>query len=284
MTFAVTGATGHLGRLAIESLLASGIPAAEITAIGRNPEKLAQLAALGVRTARASFDDPSALEAAFAGADAVLLVSGTEVGQRVRQHTNAIDAAVKAGAGRIVYTSVLGGDPEKLVLAPEHVATEQAILASGLPYTILRNGWYNENYAQTLAQAAQTGVVIGSAGDGRVASAARRDYAEAAAAVLAGTGHQNKTYELSGDTAWDYRTLAAVLTQITGREVVYRDLSPEEHRAALLEAGLDEGTAGFLTALDAGIRAGALELATGDLSRLIGRPTTPLADTLRELS
>ena len=284
MTLVVTGATGHLGRLVIDSLLASGTPAAEITATGRTPEKLAQLAALGVRTAQASFEDPAALEAAFAGADTVLLISGNEVGQRVRQHTNAIEAAVKAGVGRIVYTSVLGGDPEKLVLAPEHVATEQAILASGLPYTILRNGWYNENYAQALAQAAATGAVIGSAGDGRVASASRRDYAEAAAAVLAGTGHENKTYELSGDTAWDQQEFAKVLTEVTGREVAYRDLSPEEHLAALVGAGLDEGTAGFLTALDAGIRDGALELATGDLSRLLGRPTTPLADTLRELS
>ena len=284
MTLVVTGATGHLGRLVIDSLLASGTPATEITATGRNPENLARLAALGVRTAQASFDDPAALEAAFAGADAVLLISGNELGQRVRQHTNAIEAAANVDVGRIVYTSVLGGDPDKLVLAPEHVATEQALLGSGLPYTILRNGWYNENYAQTLAQAAQTGAVIGSAGDGRVASASRRDYAEAAAAVLAGTGHENKIYELSGDTAWDQQAFAAVLTQVTGREVVYRDLSPEEHLAALVGAGLDEGTAGFLAALDAGIRDGALELATGDLSRLIGHPTTPLADTLRELS
>jgi len=284
MTLVVTGATGQLGRLVVDSLLASGTPPAEITATGRTPEKLAQLAALGVRTAQASFDEPAALEAAFAGADTVLLISGNEVGERVRQHTNAIEAAVKAGVGRIVYTSILGGDADTLVLAPEHVATEQALLASGLTYTILRNGWYNENYAQALVQAAQTGEVIGNVGHGRVASASRRDYAEAAAAVLTGSGHEGKTYELSGDTAWDHQEFAAILTQVIGREVVYIDLSREEHLAALIGAGLDEGTAGFLTALDAGIRDGALELVTGDLSRLIGHPTTPLAETLRELA
>jgi NAD(P)H dehydrogenase (quinone) len=285
MSVVITGATGHLGRLVVADLLSHGLPADRITATGRDADRLAALAATGVRTARADLDDPEALKAAFQGADTLLLISGSEVGRRVPQHTNAVEAAKEAGIGHIVYTSAPRADDTTLVLAPEHKATEEVLAASGVPATILRNGWYNENYGQQLDRARESGVVIGSAGGGRVASASRQDYAEAASAVLRAPGaHAGAVYELSGDTAWTHSELARDLGAVLGREVVYRDLTPEEHLAALTAAGLDEGTAGFVVALDANIRDGELAAAGGELSRLIGRPTTPLAETLRALA
>ncbi|MCU1421588.1 MAG: NmrA family protein [Microbacteriaceae bacterium] len=281
MTIVVTGATGQLGRLAIESLLARGVAASDILAAGRSAEKLAPLADLGVGTARIDFTEPASLEAAFAGADAVLLVSASEPGQRVAQHANAIDAAKAAGVGHVVYTSAPRADTTELVLAPEHKATEELLVASGLPVTILRNNWYTENYAGTFAQARETGRVVGNTGEGRVASATRADYADAAAVVLTTDGHVGATYELGGDTAWNFHELAAVFAEVLGRDVVYTPVSAEEHRAQLLAAGLDEGTAAFVVALDANIAAGTLAEVTGDLSRLIGRPTTPLIDAVR---
>jgi NAD(P)H dehydrogenase (quinone) len=281
MTIVVTGATGQLGRLAIESLLARGVAASDILAAGRSAEKLAPLADLGVRTARIDFTDPASLEAAFAGADSLLLVSASEPGQRVAQHANAIDAAKAVGVGHVVYTSAPRADTTELVLAPEHKATEELLVASGLPVTILRNNWYTENYAGTFAQARETGRVVGNTGEGRVASATRADYADAAAVVLTTDGHAGATYELGGDTAWNFHELAAVFAEVLGRDVVYAPVSAEEHRAQLLAAGLDEGTAGFVVALDANIAAGTLAEVTGDLSRLIGRPTTPLIDAVR---
>ena len=284
MSIVITGATGHLGRLVLSSLLRLDVPREELVAGGRNQEKLGSLRSLDVATARIDYDDPAGLDAAFEGADTVLLISSNDVGRRVEQHRNAIDAAVRAGISRIVYTSVLGADRGKLILADEHLATEEAIAESGLPYTILRNGWYTENYEPVLRYAQDTGLVLGNAGDGRIATATREDYAEAAAAVLAQDGHAWQTYELSGDVAWSLDELAAALTQVLEREVVHRRLTPEQHLAALEEAGTDEDTARFLVALDANIEDGALDLVTGDLSRLIGRPTTPLADALRTLA
>jgi NAD(P)H dehydrogenase (quinone) len=211
----------------------------------------------------------------------VLLVSGSRPGVRVAQHRAVVDAAARAGVGRIAYTSGLQADDTPLVVAPDHAATEEAIRASGLPFTLFRNGWYTENYVQTLQQARETGVVAASVGDGRVASASRADYAAAIAAALAGDGHDGAVYELSGDTAWGFDDLADAIGELTGREVTHRRLSPEEHLAALREAGLDEGTAGFVVALDGNIRDGALALTTGDLARLAGRPSTPLVEGLR---
>ena len=202
---------------------------------------------------------------------------------RVPQHRNAIDAAVRAGVSRLVYTSALGADRGKLLLADEHLATEQAIADSGLPSTILRNGWYTENFEPALRHAETTGVVLASAGDGRVASATREDYAEAIAAVLAQDGHAGQTYELSGDVAWSFDELAAALTEVLDREVTYRRLTPEQHLAELERTGVDESTARFLVALDANIEDGALDLVTGDLSRLLGRRTTALVDALRAM-
>ena len=281
MTIVVTGATGHLGRLAIDHLLTRGVAATDIVAAGRSTEKLAALAGTGVRTAVIDFTDPATLDAAFAGADALVLVSGSEVGQRAVQHQNAIDAAVRAGVTRIVYTSAPKATTSPLILAPEHKATEEAITASGLSATILRNGWYNENYGQSFAQAAASGVYLASTGEGRVASAARTDYAEAIAAVLTSEGHEGAVYELSGDTAWNGEEFAAAASAALGREIVFRNVTPEEHTAALLGAGLDEGTAGFVVALDGNIRDGLLGETSGDLARLIGHPTTPIADYLR---
>ncbi|MEN2737131.1 SDR family oxidoreductase [Microbacterium sp. X-17] len=282
MTIVVTGATGHLGRLTVDALLERGVPAADIRALGRSAERLAPLAARGVQTAVIDFEKAETLDAAFAGADALLLVSGSEVGQRIPQHRNAIDAAVRAGVGRLVYTSAPHADDTDLVLAPEHAETEKLLAASGLPVTVLRNNWYTENYTGQLDVAAATGELVGSAATGRVASASRKDYAEAAAVVLTTDGHDGAVYELAGDVAWTFDDLAAAIGELLGRPVAYRSVTPDEHGAALREAGLDEGTAGFVVALDGNIRDGALADAPGTLSELIGRPTTPLAAGLAE--
>ncbi len=208
----------------------------------------------------------------------------SEPGKRVPQHTAVVELAQRSGVARIVYTSAPAADDTTLVLAPEHAATEQVIRASGLPFTFLRNGWYTENYAATVDQARATGVVANSAGDGRIASAPRADFAEAAAVALATDGHDNAVYELSGDVAWDFDEFAATLTEVLGREVSYQRLTPEEHRQALLGAGLDEGTAGFVVALDQNAAEGVLGVTTGELAKLIGRPTVPLAATLSDLA
>ena len=284
MSIVVTGATGQLGRLIVEHLINRGVAPAEITAVGRNLERLADLAAAGVTTAAADYADPASLTAAFSGADVLMLVSGSEVGQRVAQHTNAISAAVAAGVGRIVYTSAPKADTSALILAPEHKATEEALRASGVEFTILRNGWYTENYAASVQQAGQSGVYLTSAGDGRVASASRTDYAEAAAVVLTTPGHENAVYELAGDVAWTGGDMAAALTEIVGRPVVFTAVSPQEHTAILSGAGLDSGTVGFIVALDGNTRDGLLAGGSSDLATLIGRPTTPLLDGLRAVA
>ncbi|ALX66432.1 SDR family oxidoreductase [Microbacterium sp. XT11] len=278
MTILVTGASGHLGRLIVESLLERGTPASEIVAGARDTSKVADL---GVRAVRLDYTDPASVGAALKGIDTVMLVSGSEVGQRVAQHRTVIDAAAAAGVTKLVYTSAPKATTSDLVLAPEHKATEELIAASGVPAVILRNNWYTENYVPDAARARETGVVAAGAGDGRVASASRKDFADAAAVVLREDGHIGAVYELGGDVAWTYDDLAAALTELTGRAVQYVRLSREEQVAALREAGLDEGTANFVADLDAGIRNGALADTDGTLSRLIGRPTTPLIDGLR---
>lgn len=281
MTILVTGASGHLGRLVVASLLARGVAPADIRAGARDTAAIADLAALGVQTVRLDYTDAETVADAVAGADRVLLVSGTEFGQRVAQHQAVISAAAATGVSQLVYTSAPRATTSSLVLAPEHKATEEAIAASGVPATILRNNWYTENYLGNVASAAESGVVAASVGDGRVASASRADFAEAAAVVLTTDGHIGEVYELAGDVAWSFDDLAEALTAVTGRPVTYTPLTSEEHAAQLAAAGLDEGTVGFVTALDANIRDGALAETTGDLSRLIGRPTTPLVEGLR---
>lgn len=284
MTVVLTGATGQLGRLTVNELLARGTAASDIVATGRSAEKLAELAGLGVRTARVDYSDPASLEAAFTGADVLLFISGSEVGQRVAQHTAVVDAAVRAGVGHVVYTSAPHADSTDLILAPEHKVTEQALAASGLGVTVLRNNWYHENYGQAVAQAAQTGVYLASTGTGRVASAARADYAAALAAVATQPQTRGRVYELSGDIAWDGDDFAAAAAQALGRPVVYRSVDSAEHARVLSTAGLPEQLVGFVVALDANIAAGDLANATSELSTLIGRPTTPLVEGLRALA
>lgn len=280
MTIVITGATGHLGRHTIESLLERGVPADQIVAGGRDLTKLDDFAARGVKVVPLDYSKPETLDAAFVGAEKVLLISASEPGTRVPLHQAAIDAAKRAGVAHLVYTSAPKATTSELILAPEHKATEEHIAASGIPSTILRNGWYHENYLSTVDEARNTGVVVKSTGGGRVSSASRRDYAEAAAAVLTGSGHDGKVYELSGDTAWDFAEFADVASKLVGRDVTFKDVTPEEHREILAGHGLPEGAIGFVVGLDQNIKSGLLGETSGDLARLIGRPTTPLAEGL----
>jgi NAD(P)H dehydrogenase (quinone) len=281
MTILVTGATGQLGRLVVDNLLARGVEPSAIRAGARDLAKAADLADLGVQVVALDYDAPETVAAAVDGVDALLLVSSSEVGKRAAQHQAVIDAARAAGVKKLVYTSASKATTSDLVLAPEHKATEEAIVASGIPAVILRNNWYTENYVADVARAKETGAIAASVGEGRVASASRIDYAEAAAVALTEDGHIGEVYELGGDVAWSFDELAAAASELTGREVRYTPLTTAEHAAALEAAGLDAGTVGFVTALDANIRDGALAATDGTLSRLLGRPTTPLDEGLR---
>ncbi|MFG2820795.1 SDR family oxidoreductase [Kitasatospora sp. NPDC048365] len=276
----VTGATGQLGRLVVEGLLAK-VPAAELAVAVRSPEKAADWAGRGVAVREVDYGRPGTLAAAFGAGDRVLLISGSEVGARVPQHTAVVEAAKAAGVARLVYTGVLGGDEAGFALADEHKATEAVIRASGLPYTFLRNGWYTENYTANAAAAIEHGTVLGSSGDARIATASRQDFADAAVAVLTGEGHEGRAYELSGDTAWSFSEYAAELAAASGRPVAYRNVGAGEHRAALVGAGVPEVFADILVDVDAAIARGELARDRGVLSGLIGRPTTPLAETVK---
>jgi len=280
MSLVITGATGQLGRLVVESLLARGTAASDIVATGRNISALADLAAQGVTVAELDYTRPETVAAVVKPGDTLLLVSSSEVGQRVPQHVNVITAAKEAGVARIVYTSAPAATTSALVLAPEHKATEEALVASGVPFTILRNGWYTENYAGEIEKGRENGAIVASVGDGRVSSASRKDYAEAAAVVVAGEGYEGKVFELSGDVAWDFDDLASTIGAIVGKDVVYTRLTPDEHAAMLTSFGLDEATVGFVVGLDGNIRDGLLGVTSGELAALIGRPTTPLAEGL----
>lgn len=279
---AVTGATGHLGRLVVEALLARGVPAGRVVAAVRDTEKAAGLASRGVQVRQANYSRPESLEAAFEGVGRLLLVSGNEVGRRVEQHANVVRAAQKAGVELLGYTSILHADTSGLILAGEHKATEELVRDSGLSYVLLRNGWYFENYYGTIQQAASQGVIPGSAGDGRVSPASRAEYAEAAAAVLTGEGHANKVYELAGDAGFSYAELAAEVERQSGREVVYQDLPAERYAETLHGFGLPEPFAKVLADSDLGIKRGELFDAGGELRGLIGRPTKTLADAVAE--
>jgi NAD(P)H dehydrogenase (quinone) len=277
MTVAVTAASGQLGRLVVRSLLDRGVPAGDIVAGARDPQKIADLAALGVRVREADYDRPETLAEAFTGVDRLLLVSGNEVGARVPQHTNAVHAAVAAGVSLIAYTSAPYADTTDLPIAPDHKATEEVIRATGVPYVFLRNGWYTENYTGNLAPALAHGAILGSAGDGKISAAARADFAAAAAAVLAGQGTEYAVYELGGDQPFTMAALAAEVSRQSGKQVVYRDLPPADYAQALVGAGLPEGHAQVLAGCDVSVKAGRLLVETGDLSRLIGRPTASVA-------
>lgn len=276
----VTGATGLLGCLVVTELLERGVPAQQIVAAVRTPEKAVGLAARGVLVREADYDRPETLATALAGADRLLLVSGNEIGRRVAQHGAVVDAAVAAGVRLIAYTSVLNAGTADFPLATEHRATEELIRSSGLRYALLRNGWYTENYTGNLTAALQHGAVLGSAGAGRVAAATRADYAAAAAAVLVGDGPDDATYELGGDEPFTLAELAAEVTRQSGTEVVYRDLPVGEYTEALVAAGLPEPYAAILAECDLGIARGELTTDSGDLRRLTGRPTTTLAEAV----
>ncbi|AYG81136.1 Quinone oxidoreductase 2 [Streptomyces hundungensis] len=281
MSIVVTGATGSLGRLVVEELLAR-VPASEIVALVRDKEKAAGLAARGVELRIADYSEPATLAGAFRAGDRVLLISGSEVGQRVPQHTAVIEAAKAAGVAQLAYTGVLGGPDADFALADEHRETERIVLESGLPYTFLRNGWYTENYTANLAPVLAHGAVLSNAGEGRVASAARADYAAAAAEVLTGEGHLGRAYELSGDVAWSFTEYAAEVAAASGKPIAYRPLTPEAHLAVLTDAGVPAPFAEILVDVDLAIARGRLAGTSGDLSRLIGRPTTPLSLSVRE--
>lgn len=277
MTIAVTGATGQLGRPIIESLK-SKVAADGIVALVRSPEKAGDL---GVEARAFDYSRADQLAPALAGVDTLMLVSSSEIGQRAVQHRNVIEAAKQAGVGRIVYTSVLHADTSPLDLAAEHRETEAAFAEAGIPTTILRNGWYSENYAGSIQGALMSGALVGSAGEGRVSSAARADYAEAAATVLTSAGHEGKTYELAGDVAWTLPNLAAEISLQTGRDIPYKDLPEADYAAVLKGAGVPEGFAGAIAGWDVAASKDALFDDGHQLSALIGRPTTPLAQTVK---
>jgi NAD(P)H dehydrogenase (quinone) len=273
---AITGATGQLGRLVIENLLKKR-PAAEIVAAVRSPDKAADLKAAGIQVRHADYSRPETLAQAFAGVDKLLLISSSEIGQRAPQHRAVIDAAKNAGVKLIAYTSILRADTSPLGLAEEHWQTETALRASGIPFVLLRNGWYTENYAASVPAALAHGVMLGSAGQGRIASAARADYAEAAAVVLTTEGHAGKVYELAGDTSYDLAEFAAEIARQSGKPIGYNNLPEADFKAALLGAGLPEGLAGLLADSDTGASKGALFDESKQLSELIGHPTAPLS-------
>ncbi|MFC9556093.1 SDR family oxidoreductase [Rhodococcus sp. NPDC056960] len=280
MTIAVTGATGHLGRLVVEALLDKGTPAADIVAVVRTPAKAADLADKGVDVRQAEYGDRAALEKALAGVDKLLLVSGSDIGQRIAQHTNVIDAAKAAGVGFLAYTSILDAQNSPLGLAVEHRGTEDRLATSGIDFALLRNGWYWENYLGSIPAAREIGALFGSAGTGVVAAAARKDYAEAAAAVLLADGQAGKVYELGGDERLTYSELADVFSEVLGKPVSYKDLPQAEYAAVLEGAGLPAPIASMLADSDAGVAAGALDTESGDLQTLIGRKSTRAVSAL----
>lgn len=277
--YAVTGASGQLGRLVIDALLRTVAPS-EVVALVRNPSKLADLAARGVVVRAFDYDAPATLVPALAGVDRLLLISSSEVGSREAQHGAVIAAARTAGVGYIAYTSILHADANPMNLAIEHRATEAAIAASGLPHAFLRNGWYTENYVMSVAPAIEHGALIGSAGDGRFSSASREDYADAAAAVLVDGSVETRIFELAGDDAYTLTDFAAAIGDIAGRPVIYKDLPQDDYRGVLEGAGLPAPIADMLAESDAKAAQGSLFDDGRSLSTLIGRPTTPWRTTL----
>ena len=277
-TIAVTGSTGQLGRLAIAALRRRA-PGADIIALARRPGSAADL---GVTVRAADYTRPETLPAALAGVDVLVLISSNDFNDRVGQHRTVIDAAVAAGVGRILYTSLLRADRSAMLLAADHAATEAAMHASGLPATLLRNGWYTENQTGSLAGALAAGALIGSSGDGRFSTAARADYAEAIAVTALDRAHAGKVYELAGDDSHSMQEFAAELSRLTGRSIPYNDLSPGIYAGILTGFGLPEGFARMLADSDLQARSGALQDESRTLSRLIGRPTTSFAQTLAQ--
>jgi NAD(P)H dehydrogenase (quinone) len=275
----IAGASGQLGRLVIKELLKS-VPASELTAVVRNPDSVSDLAEQGVCVRQADYTEPDTMEVALVGADQVLLISSSEVGQRVPQHKNVIAAAKKNNVSLLAYTSILHADTTPLSLGIEHKQTEAMLAESGIPYVLLRNGWYTENYTAGVATALQFGAVMGCAGDGRISSAARADYAAAAANVLLAEDQAGKVYELAGDESYTLSEFAAEIATQSGKRVDYQDMPEEAYAKALLGAGLPEGLATLLSESDTGASKGGLFDDSRQLSQLIGRPTTPMAESV----
>ncbi|MEZ2584339.1 SDR family oxidoreductase [Kluyvera intermedia] len=279
---AITGATGQLGQLVLDDLL-NTTAAQQLAAIVRNPAKAQALSQKGVAVRQADYNDEAALTAALQDVDKLLIISSSEVGQRAPQHRNIINAAKAAGVKFIAYTSLLHADKSPLGLADEHITTEKMLADSGIPYALLRNGWYTENYLASAPPALEHGVFIGAAGEGKIASATRADYAAAAARVISEEGHAGKVYELAGDHGWTLSELAAELSKQSGKNVVYQNLSQADFAAALKSVGLPEGLADMLADSDVGASKGGLFDDTHTLSKLIGRPTTSLADSVKSI-
>ena len=279
---AITGATGLLGQHVIENLLQT-LPASQIVAIARNPAKGASLSRKGVSLRQADYDDEATLIRALQGVRKLLLISSSEIGQRVTQHRNVINAAKSVNVKFIAYTSLLHADTSPLSLHAEHVETEKMLADSGIRYALLRNGWYTENYLASVPAALEHGVFIGAAGDGKIASAARADYAAAAARVISEDGHAGKVYELAGDEAWTLSRLAKELTEQSGKNVVYQNLSQADFVAALKNAGLPDELSEMLADSDVGASVGGLFDDSHTLSKLIGRPTTTLAESIKDI-
>ncbi|MEZ5059054.1 MAG: SDR family oxidoreductase [Saprospiraceae bacterium] len=276
MKIGITGATGKLGTWVLAKLK-ERVAGDEIVALVRNPEKLEDKS---IEARNFDYNQPNALAASLQGIDKLLLISGNEIGKRFEQHQAVIQAAKEAGVNQMVYTSLLNADDSSLVLAPEHLETEKALKASGIDYTILRNGWYNENYTESVQGVLEAGNLFGSAGEGKISSASREDFAEAAAVVLAEGTHKNKTYELSGDQEFTMQDYANEISEISGTKIPYVDLSEGEYSNALVESGLPEGLAGFLAGTHTATRKGDLYDAGNDLHNLIGRPTTSIRQSL----
>jgi NAD(P)H dehydrogenase (quinone) len=284
MSVVVTGATGHLGRLTVEALLRRGVPASEVIATGRDVTGIKDLAERGVVVRRADFADQDSLAAAFTGADRLLLISASiPVEERVANHRRAIDAALAAGVSLVAYTSTLQADTAATIIGATHRATEEYLRERRVPSVLLRNGWYLENYTAQLPGILQNGAVIGAAGQGRVSAASRADYAEAAAVVLTTQSHVGAVYELGGGEAFTLTELAAAISAAAGKPITYTDLSAKELARMLAGAGLPADLADVLADADLGLSRGELFTDSGDLGRLIGRPTTPLADAVAEV-
>lgn len=281
MTLLVTAASGHLGRLVVDALLERGVPASDIVAGVRTPAKVDDLAARGVHVAELDYARPETFAPALEGVTRVLFISGTDA-DRVAQHRAVVGAARAAGVERLVYTSAPRVDEVDYALGADHKATEQAIADSGLSATILRHNWYTENYLDAVARAADTGEIVAATGEARVASASRRDYAEAAAVALTTDDLAGRTVEVGGDVAWTYDELAEAASEVLGRPVTYTRVSVEQLTEGLTAAGLDAGTAAFVAGIDDAIARGALGTTDGSLSRIIGHPTTPLVEGLRQ--
>lgn len=278
--YAIAGAGGQLGRLVIAELVKS-VPAGQVIALARDPAKVADLAAKGVQVRQADYNSPGTLPSALQGVDKLLLISGNEVGRRVPQHRAVIEAAKAAGAKLVGYTSVLRADGSKLGVAEEHRQTEQVLKSSGVPWVLLRNGWYTENYLGNIAPALQHGAMSGAAGNGRISAATRADYAAGTVAVLTSSDNQaGRTYELAGDEAFTMAQFAAELSRLSGKPVVYHPISEADYKAQLLGFGLPEPIAQMVARSDAAAAEGDLYDDSHQLSRLMGRPTTPLKEVL----